>query len=115
MEETKNFGGKIVSALPMTALIAAVLSPTVVTIGIFIAVLSLSNGLQSQMAAQGAELSSMRAELAAHGAELSSMRADIRDLSADVDTLDESVDVVQIDVAQIKVRVEEIERRLPDI
>ena len=105
MNETKTTWQRFIGALPAVALAAAVVAPTTVSIGIFIAVLSLNNGLRAEMSAQSALIASVDARLAA-------METDIRELKDAMNALEADVVELKLEVAQIKVRLDNIERRL---
>ena len=121
MDETKLWE-RLVKALPIIGGLAAIVAPTAVNIAIFFAVLSLNNGIRTELAAQQAGAQALRAELQALYSEFQTLRAEIRDLDDVVDALSADDMDLKIGYAEVSGRLDSIEarlaaveRRLPDV
>ena len=112
MNETKTTSQRFVSALPAVVIAAAIIAPTMASIGMFVSVLNLNSGLRAEMSAQTEIIAGHGAHLASMDARLTAMETDIREIKEDVNALESDVSELKLDAAQIKIRAEDIDRRL---
>ena len=124
MEDTNTFLGAKRGTIIMVGVIVAIGGPTLTMIATVIGLFSMMNSSINRLddnitalrAEQKADLDALRAE---QKADLDALRAeqkaDFDALNADVDALSADVFELKLDTVQIMARIEEIERRLPDI
>ena len=107
MEETK-FWARLMKALPIVAGFAAIVAPTSVSIAIFFSVLSLNNGVRTELAAHGAILARQSEAIA-------TIRSDLRKIDGKVDALSADVVELKIGYAEISARLDSVEGRLDSL
>ena len=113
MEDTNTFLGAKRNTIMMVGVIVAICAPAMTMIATVIGLFSmmnssinrLDNNITALRAEQKEELSALRAE----------QKAEISELSENIDALSAEVIELKLETTQIRVRVEEIERRMPEI